>query len=421
MQRAAAQVLSETKNAASVDHFIDSLKDSSTSMRETAARSLGKLGDVKALKYLINTLNDPESSVREEAAAAIGEIGNDSAIKPLLKAIKDPNPNVRIMAVKSIGKIKSQYPEQNSAPIVRALNKCMTDSEAVVKSTASEALAKIYMGQKKFDKAAQNYKDAAKIAFVWDYHQSFYEACSNGLKILEALRKDQYSACLPLFAPLSDLLHGAARSRGVSAFISEYFWKATELFVKGIVCKDKEELMAIFRDYGLALMLIQKKLPEDLRPIAQSSQDDLNTKLQIIGKKPTEIPEIVTELKTLKEGIFDLGVKLLQLEPLEIRTEDTQDTSSAILDTVMITPNILNETSGAMMDSIQSNANQISNAGPKQSITRNFELEELTIGKNQELGEAISVALIQQLRGSKRMSLIEENKDIFFRGVERYS
>jgi HEAT repeat protein len=422
VRRAAAAALSEIKDAKTTDLFILSLHDAAVDVRETSAKALGKLKDQKAVQPLIDALNDSAPSVREEAANALGELGNNQAIKALVKLLKDNPESVRIAAIRSIGKIESQTGKQHkfslASPSIRSLLKLIKDPDKNIRFTVGEAMARIYLTQNKIEKAGEYYEMASKEAFNWDFHKDFFKACAIGCKILENIRKDQYVINQPRFHQINELLKTSAKTGGKVSFISEHYWYTVEALNTLFISADKEQFLKNAQDYSMRILLLNKKLPETYRKIIEGPEEAINQKFQIINKRGLELAPAMLEIQSLKEDIINIGVHLLILEPLDLSADeasDSQNDNTTVLKAVLsaqITPN-----------SSLSSKNMYTNISPIQGLTAqkpNFIIEELEIGKNLVATDKIQIALIQMLNGAKRTSLIEPNRDVITRYIDRY-
>jgi HEAT repeat protein len=69
--------------------LLDSIANSSATIRANAARALGRLKSRPAVPYLIELLQDSSWEVRTRAAEALGAIGDKASIEPLVQRIKD--------------------------------------------------------------------------------------------------------------------------------------------------------------------------------------------------------------------------------------------------------------------------------------------------------------------------------------------
>ena len=119
------------------------LRDSDTSVRESAAIELGFRGQdsPEAVPALIRCLRDDgEDSVKEFAARALGRIGNGSqeAINALNPLLTHRNADIRVSAAAALAELGQSSPE-----VVRTLNSLLTDRSSFVKSSAARALARI--------------------------------------------------------------------------------------------------------------------------------------------------------------------------------------------------------------------------------------------------------------------------------------
>jgi HEAT repeat protein len=69
--------------------LLDSIDNSSATIRANSARALGRLKSRPAVPYLIELLQDSSWEVRARAAEALGSIGDKASIEPLVQKIKD--------------------------------------------------------------------------------------------------------------------------------------------------------------------------------------------------------------------------------------------------------------------------------------------------------------------------------------------
>lgn len=105
-----------------VSAFIQALKDSNVSVRQTAVEMLGGLGDTRAVPALIETLKDNDVSVRRTAVEVLGDFGDTRAVPALIEALNDSNVWVRRTAVDALG----GFGDKRAVP---ALIKILNDSK----------------------------------------------------------------------------------------------------------------------------------------------------------------------------------------------------------------------------------------------------------------------------------------------------
>jgi HEAT repeat protein len=100
--------LGELGDTRAIDALTASLRDPSASVRSKAAEALGKLGDSQAVEPLVASLQDSDYDVRGNAAKALGELGDVRAVAPLIEAHKSDKSFVRSMVINALRKLKSK-------------------------------------------------------------------------------------------------------------------------------------------------------------------------------------------------------------------------------------------------------------------------------------------------------------------------
>ena len=426
VRRACATALSDVKDPATVKEFIRRLDDENAEIRETAARALGKLGDIDAILGLIHALNDPTNAVREEAAKSLGELQDSAATKSLITAFKkEHDTGVKSAMAVAIGLI-----EGNSLPSVafiianpamRALSKGLSDKEISVRAASAEALAKICINNKKYSKAKNYYKRASDESLTWEFKQPFNQASSLGCEVMDRLNKKNYGDMDKHFAAIYDNLATAAKMIGNQTFISKGYWKILEVYNQIFQSKNKGQFVQRFRDLGLKILLLAKKLPEDKQTLLNTSQDRLNEKFQIIDKRGLPLEESMAEMEKIKADLFEIGNKILQIEPLELRMDEDQENTINIIEDLSEIPSLGNLATLEVTDILREEENIIARHVTRQE-NKKFLLENvpLTIDKQMFAGKEVSIGLIQFLQGAKRESFIENERDLWEKFVKRY-
>lgn len=424
VRRACASALSDIKDPATVRQFIVRLKDTSPEIRETAANALGKLGDPNAVEPLIEVLTDENYQVREEAAQALGVLKDKSASKPIINLIKhEDNTEVIIAAAHALGKIEgtneSSTPFMFLNPANRPLNKLLNHDEISVRSAAAESLAKIALNEQRFSKAGQYFLKASQESLTWEFRQPFYIASSLGCNILEGISKKNYTASKLEFEEIYDNLNNAAKMLGNQSFISKGYWQVLEVYNQIFKSKNKGQFIQHFQDLGLKVLLLEKKLPEDLRPLLAEPQNRLNEKFMQINKRGLTLDAALHEIENLKDEILVIGNIILQIEPLELRMDEDQEMTLHSIEDLVITPTAVDiePTYYDQDDEILQRKMKIT-----QESKKNFILEEITLDTDMSMyhGKSVKFALVQYLKGSPRQSMIEDPRTIWERYIKRY-
>ncbi len=423
VQRAAATSLMGIRDEQIVISFIDRLKDPNEEIRQTACKALGSLGDETAVKGLIEILKDPEPEVREQAAHSLGLLGFSTATKPLINQLKkDKDPKVRATAALALGKIEGQASHGGltkkflASSAIRPLSKALSDSDLKVRANSAESLAKISISGGSFKKAQSYYEKAAAESLTWDYHQSIYQACAIGCGLIDSISKGLYKDYTSEFDSIYDNLELSAKMIGNQTFLSYNYWKLLQVFSSIFLSKTKEQFIQYYRDFGLQLLLLAKKLPEESRSILNESQDKLNEKFTMIDKRGLPLEQSIAEMEKLKEEVNEIANKILQLEPLELRMEEkTKKSVKAIESLISTVDDIIGDTEPTLNDS----SITIRVTSKKQ---RNFNLEEVDFGSNILLDykKPAPIALIQLQKGIRRESFIEDPRDLWEKYVKRY-
>ncbi|MHA1610937.1 MAG: HEAT repeat domain-containing protein [Promethearchaeota archaeon] len=425
VRRACASALSDIKDPATVRQFIDRLRDPSPEIRETSANALGKLGDINALDPLIGLLGDENYQVREEVAQALGALQNKSATKPLISLIKkESNTEVLVAAALALGKIEghndSSAPFMFLSPTNRPLNKLLKHKEISVRAAAAESLAKIALNEQKYSKASQFFIKASQESLTWEFRQPFYIASSIGAIILERISKKSYGTTKLEFEEIYEHLGNAARMLGNQTFISKGFWKLLEIYNQIFKSKNKGQFIQHFQDLGLKVLLLEKKLPEDMRPLLTEPQNRLNEKFMQINKRGLTLEAALNEIENLKDEILLIGNIILQIEPLELRLDEDQEFTLHSIEDLIVTPTSINEIDTNMYkedDEILQRRMKIT-----QETKRNFILEEVHYDTDVSVyaGKNVKFSLIQYLKGSPRKSMVDEPRSIWDRHIKRY-
>ncbi len=423
VQRAAATSLMGLQDQQIVISFISRLKDPNKEIRQTACKALGSLGDESAVDGLIEILKDNEPEVREQAAHSLGLLGDTSATKPLISQLKkDKDPKVRATIALALGKIEGQATHGglskkfSVSSAMRPLSKALSDPDLKVRANSAESLAKISISGGSFKKAQSYYEKAAAESLTWDYHQSIYQACAIGCGLIESISKGLYKDYTSEFELIYENLELSAKMIGNQTFLSYNYWKLLQVFNSIFLSKNKEQFIQYYRDFGLQLLLLAKKLPEESREILNESQDKLNEKFTMIDKRGLPLEQSIAEMEKLKEEVNEIANKILQLEPLELRLEEKTKKSVKVIESLISSvDDIINDIEPALNDS----SITIRVTSKKE---RNFNLEEVDFGSNISLNqnEPAPIALIQLQKGIKRESFIQEPRDLWEKSVNRY-
>ncbi|QEE15083.1 HEAT repeat domain-containing protein [Promethearchaeum syntrophicum] len=423
VQRAAASSLMGLHDQQIVTSFIDRLKDSNPEIRQTACKALGNLKDESAVMGLIETLKDIEPEVREQAAHSLGILGDTSATKPLISQLKkDNDPKVRATIALALGKIEGQASHGglskkfSVSSAIRPLSKALSDPDLKVRANSAESLAKISISGGSFKKAQSYYEKAAAESLTWDYHQSIYQACAIGCGLIESISKGIYKDYVAEFDLIYENLELSAKMIGNQTFLSYNYWKLLQVFNSIFLSKTKEQFIQYYRDFGLQLLLLAKKLPEESREILNESQDKLNEKFTMIDKRGLPLEQSIAEMEKLKEEVNEIANKILQLEPLELRMEEKTKKSVKAIESLIST-----------VDDIVSDSEPTLNDSPitiriTSKKERNFNLEEVDFGTSISLdhNKPTPIALIQLQKGIKRESYVQEPRDLWEKSVQRY-
>lgn len=423
VQRAAATSLMGIQDSHIVLSFIDRLKDPNKEIRQTACKALGSLKDESAVIGLIEVLKDNEPEVREQASHSLGLLGYSTATKHLISQFKkDNDPKVRATIALALGKIEGQATHGGLSKkfivssAIRPLSKALSDPDLKVRSNSAESLAKISISGGSFKKAQSYYEKAAAESLTWDYHQSIYQACAIGCGLIESISKGLYKDYTSEFDSIYENLELSAKMIGNQTFLSYNYWKLLQVFNSIFLSKTKEQFIQYYRDFGLQLLLLAKKLPEERREILNKSQDKLNEKFTMIDKRGLPLEQSIAEMEKLKEEVNEIANKILQLEPLELRIEEkTTKSVKAIEGLISTVDDIISDIEPTLND---------------RSITirvtskkdRNFNLEEVDFGTKITLdhNEPTPIALIQLQKGIKKESFIQEPRDLWENFVKRY-
>jgi HEAT repeat protein len=425
VRRACASALSDIKDPATVKEFIERLKDSSAEIRETAANALGKLGDPIAVPYLIETLSDEAELVREEAASALGELQHQLATKPLINLLKhEEKESIKVAAAVAIGKIEGNSPPATNFLIsnlaLLPLKKFLSSENLSIRAVVAEALAKIHINNRKYGKAEKYYQKASEESLTWEFKQPFYAASAIGCSIMNELNKKNYHNMSQRFEEIYENLGTAARMMGNQTFISKNYWQIVENYNQIFLSQNKGQFVQNFRDLGLKLLLLAKKLPDEKQSLLNAPQDRLNEKFQVIDKRGLTLEESMSEIEKLKPDIFEIGNKILQIEPLEMRMDEDQEKTVNVIEDLTVMP----ATNGAapMEFEIFKEEEDLIQRQLSRPEDRKFILEDLKIGADLPPlhGQTIHFGLIQYLQGAKRQSYIEDNRDLWEKWVQRY-
>jgi len=427
VRRACATALSEIKDPITVKEFIKRLKDTSEDIRETAARTLGKLGDKEAVGELMLVLKDSTPQVREEAAIALGELMDSSATKSLLTAFKKEKIlSVRKALVHAVGKTEGHAQSTLSflpmSLAIRPLIKALSDKELEIRSEAAESLAKIYLNLKKYRKAKSYFKRAASEALSWDFRRSFYIGSGIGCGIIDLMNKKLYQDYDGEFATIYDNLDSAAKMLGNQAFISKSYWKVLEVYNKFFQSKNKAQFVQSFRDLGLKILILAKKLPEGKEDILNEPQDRLNEKFQMIDKRNLTLSQSLDAIEGLKEDLFEIGNQILQIEPLELQLEEDKEATINVIEELTVVPSMMQFAQTKSTSLLLREEEALIHRHVTTTDSRNFSVEEVNFDASPTLfaGQEISIGLVQYMKGSNRKSLIESERDIMERHVKRY-
>lgn len=424
VRQACAQALSEIKDPKTVNEFIQRLEDTNDEIRELATRALGKLGDVSAVPSLIKVLKDPNKDVREEAAISLGELASSEGTRPLISALKKEKlVEVKKAIIKAIGSIEGKSRDQSGLisliSIIRPLTKSLSDEEISIRSQAAESLAKIYINKAKFGKARTYYERASQEALTWEFRQPFYSASAIGCGIMDDIANQKYFDRNKDFHAIYEDLSNAAKMLGNQSFLSENYWKIIEIYNKIFLSKNKTQFVREFKDLGLKLLLLAKKLPEGKENLLDEPQDRLNEKFQMIDKRGLPLTQSIEEMENLKENIFDIGKIIMQIEPLELRLDEEQQFTISSIENLTMSPGSNGETKESIFFKEQEELLQRHTTAQD---TQKFVLEEVALEVDPTFfaGQTVKIGLVQYLIGSERKSLIEDQRNIWERFVQRY-
>ncbi|UYP46691.1 hypothetical protein NEF87_002976 [Candidatus Lokiarchaeum ossiferum] len=426
VRRACATALSDVKDPATVKEFIARLDDENAEIRETAARALGKLGDIDAILGLIHALYDTSNAVREEAAKSLGDLEDSAASKSLISVFKkEQDPSVKIAMAIALGRIEGNSPPSTSFvlanPAMRVLSKALSHKELGVRAASAESLAKICINNKKYGKAKNYYRRASDESLTWEFKQPFNLASSLGCEVMDRLSKKHYGGMASIFEAIYDNLATAAKMIGNHTFISKNYWKILEVYDQIFQSKNKGQFVQHFRDLGLKILLLAKKLPEDKQNLLNTSQDRLNEKFQVIDKRGLALSESLVEMENLKPDLFDIGNKILQIEPLELRMDEDQENTINVIEDLSEIPSMGALATMDTTDLLREEENIIQRHVTRE-VDRKFLLEDIPLTMDTHLfaGKDLSVGLIQFLQGAKRESFIEDDRDLWEKFVRRY-
>jgi len=427
VRRACATALSEIKDPITVNEFIDRLKDTNEDIRETAARALGKLGDKKAVPGLIPILKDSNPKVREEAAIALGELMDSTATKSLLSAFKKEKIlSVRIACIHSVGKTEGHAQSTLSflpaSLAIRPLIKALSDKEIEIRSEAAESLAKIYLNLKKYRKAKSYFNRAASEALSWDFRRSFYIASGIGCGIIDLMNKKLYQDYNKEFTTIYDNLDSAAKMLGNQAFISKNYWKVLEVYNQFFQSKNKGQFVQSFRDLGLKILILAKKLPKGKEDILNDPQDRLNEKFQMIDKRNLNLTQSLVAIEALKDDLFEIGNQILQIEPLELQLEEDKEATINVIEELTVVPSMMQFAQTKSTSLLLREEEILIHRHVTTTDSKKFSIEEVTFDVSPTLfaGQEVSIGLVQFMKGSNRKSLIEPERELIERHVKRY-
>ncbi|MHA1777480.1 MAG: hypothetical protein DRO88_11130 [Promethearchaeia archaeon] len=424
VRRACASALSDIKDPATVRQFIDRLHDPSPEIRETAANALGKLGDAIAVEPLIELLTDENPQIREEICNALGMLLDKTASKPIINLLKkEKTPEILVAGVRALGKIEgnniSNVPFYFLNHAVRPLSKLLNHKELSVRAAAAESLAKITLSEKKYNKASQYFQKASEESLTWEFRQPFYIASSKGCMVLEKIAKKNYTTSKLEFKEIYEHLDNAARMIGNQTFISKGYWQVLEVYNQIFKSKNKGQFIQHFQDLGLKILLLEKKLPEDLRPLLSEPQNRLNEKFIQINKRGLTLDAALHEIEQLKDDIEIIGNIIMQIEPLELRIDEEQEFTLRSIEDLVVSPTTVD-----IEPVFREEDDEIIQRHLKmtQETKRNFILEEITLDSDMTMytGKKVNIALVQYLKGSPRQSMIEDNRTILERHIQRY-
>ncbi|MCK5342995.1 MAG: HEAT repeat domain-containing protein, partial [Candidatus Heimdallarchaeota archaeon] len=390
-------------------------------------RALGKLGDKAAIEGLIPVLKDPVLKIREEAAIALGELMDSSATKPLLSAFKkEKKLSVRKAIIHAIGKTEGHAQSSLSflpmSLAIRPLIKGLSDKELEIRSEAAESLAKIYLNLKKFSKAKSYFNRASEEALSWEFKRPFYIASGIGCGIIDLLNKKLYRDYEEDFKVIYENLESAAKMLGNQAFISKNYWKILEVYNDIFQSNNKAQFIQSFRDLGLKILILAKKLPEGKEDILNDPQDRLNEKFQMIDKRNLSLSQSLDAIEALKEDLFEIGNQILQIEPLEIQLGEDKEATINVIEELTEIPSMMQFAQKKSTSLLLREEEILIRRHATPSDSRNFSLEEVTFDASTTLfaGQELTFGLVQYMKGSSRKSLIESERDMWERHVKRY-
>ncbi len=424
VRRACASALSDIKDPATVKEFINRLSDDHAEIRETSARALGKLGDNSAIEPLLEKVDDESADVRESVVNALGELKDSSATKSLVGLFKkEKNVSVTIALINALGKIEgnSEVSTKFLLPniAIRPLNKAISHTDLTVRSAAAESIAKISLNCKKYLKAKKFYQKASEESLTWEFKQSFYLASSIGCGIIDNISKKKYFDTNKEFEIIYDNLSTASKMVGNQTFISKNYWKILEIYNSLFKTQNKSQFIQKFRDLGLKILLLAKKLPEEKRDLLNEPQDRLNEKFQIIDKRGLPLIESIEEMEKLKSDIFDIGNKIMQIEPLELRMDDEQERTLDLIEDLSITDS---DTEITPENEYLREEEKIISRNLTRQENKKFIFEQIDLEADLKIyeGKNVAIGLVQFLHGARRANLVEQDRDLWERYVSRY-
>lgn len=134
---AAARMLAERSEGASMGPLLVALHDSVWQVRTTVIQALGALDQSVPIEPLLAALDDEDPSVRAAAVWAIGRLGEQAPLDRLLAALHDSEWLVREMAAMMLGTLGERVPAE---PLLTALR----DANPFVSRAAALALAQTH-------------------------------------------------------------------------------------------------------------------------------------------------------------------------------------------------------------------------------------------------------------------------------------
>jgi len=171
-----------------------------------------------------------------------------------------------------------------------------------------------------------------------------------------------------------------------------------------------------------------------LQSIVDIPQQEFNKKYQFIEKKGLSVELAHEEMESLRDIVFNLACDVLRVEPLKLeqtgKTQDTIDLLEGLATNINSDINNvdLTSTQGLEVDTTDMITQMIR---PEEELEntreKTFELKKIRFGfptndspLKVDFSENLKIALIQLHKGVKRKSIVEEDWNLWKRGLDRY-